>query len=69
MAQLVKNPPAVQETWVGCLGWEDMYYVPCTNQVPGPVLKLEEEATEQTGVMCLAEFLTDLGREKQGMDL
>ena len=46
-----------------------MYYVPCTNQVPGPVLKLEKEATEQTDVMCLAEFVTDLGREKQGMDL
>ena len=23
MAQLVKNPPAVQETWVHSLGWED----------------------------------------------
>ena len=23
VAQLVKNPPAVQETWVGFLGWED----------------------------------------------
>ena len=23
MAQLVKNPPAVQETWVQSLGWED----------------------------------------------
>ena len=23
VAQLVKNPPAVQETWVGSLGWED----------------------------------------------
>ena len=23
MAQLVKNLPAVQETWVGSLGWED----------------------------------------------
>ena len=23
MAQLVKNPPAMQETWVGFLGWED----------------------------------------------
>ena len=22
-AQLVKNPPAVQETWVRSLGWED----------------------------------------------
>ena len=23
MAQLVKNPPAMQETWVRYLGWED----------------------------------------------
>ena len=23
MVQLVKNPPAVQETWVQSLGWED----------------------------------------------
>ena len=23
IAQLVKNPSAVQETWVGFLGWED----------------------------------------------
>ena len=23
MGQLVKNPPAVQETWVQSLGWED----------------------------------------------
>ena len=23
MAQLVKNPPAIQETWIQSLGWED----------------------------------------------
>ena len=23
VAQLVKNPPAVQETWIQSLGWED----------------------------------------------
>jgi len=23
IAQLVKNPPALQETWVRSLGWED----------------------------------------------
>ena len=23
VAQLVKNPPAVQETWIQCLDWED----------------------------------------------
>ena len=24
VAQLVKNPPAMQETWVRSLGWEDL---------------------------------------------
>ena len=24
VAQLVKNPPAMQETWVQSLGWEDL---------------------------------------------
>ena len=23
VAKMVKNPPAMQETWVQCLGWED----------------------------------------------
>ena len=23
VAQTVKNPPAMWETWVACLGWED----------------------------------------------
>ena len=23
MAQLVKNPPAMQETWIRSLGWEE----------------------------------------------
>ena len=23
LAQLVRNPPAMQETWVRCLRWED----------------------------------------------
>ena len=27
MAQLVKNPPAMQETWVRFLGWEDVGYL------------------------------------------
>ena len=24
MSQTIKNPPAMQETWVQCLGWEDL---------------------------------------------
>ena len=35
VAQLVKNPPAMWETWVQCLGWED----PLGNgRLPTPVL-------------------------------
>ena len=34
VAQLVKNPPAVQETWVQSLGWEDPWK---REQLPTPV--------------------------------
>lgn len=37
-----------------------------TNQVPGSVLKLRRAATERMWVMCLAEALSDLGRETKG---
>ena len=33
MAQLVKNSPAMQETWVRSLGWED----PLEKRLPTPV--------------------------------
>ena len=29
VAQLVKNPPAMWETWVRALGWEDPLEIPC----------------------------------------
>ena len=34
VAQLVKNPPAMQEIWVGSLGWEDPLE---KGKVPTPV--------------------------------
>ena len=34
VAQLVKNPPATQETWVGSLGWEDPWR---SKRLPTPV--------------------------------
>ena len=34
VAQLVKNPPAMRETWVGSLGWEDPLE---KEQLPTPV--------------------------------
>ena len=37
MAQLVKNPPAMQKTWVQSLGWEDV---------------LEEEMATQSSILA-----------------
>ena len=37
VAQLVKNPPAMQETWVQSLGWED---------------PLEKEKATQSGILA-----------------
>ena len=36
MAQLVKNPPAMQETWVQSLGWEDPLKGKATHSVFWP---------------------------------
>ena len=62
MAQLVKNPPAMRETWVRPLGWEDplekgkathssllAWRIPWTEE-PGGVRESDTtEATEHTG--------------------
>ena len=38
VAQLVKNPPTMQETWVRFLGWEDPGKIPWRwKQQPTPV--------------------------------
>ena len=46
IAQLVKNPPAMQETWVRSLGWEDT---------------LEKEKATHSSILAwrFPEFLTD----------
>ena len=47
VAQTVKNLPAMQETWVGSLGWEDP---PEKEWVPTPVFLLGESPwTEEPG--------------------
>ena len=35
MAQPVKNPLAMQETWVRSLGWQDLLRIPWTIQSMG----------------------------------
>ena len=39
MVQLVKNPPAMRETWVRSLGWEDPWR---RERLPSPVFWLGE---------------------------
>ena len=47
VAQLVKNPPAMQETWVRSLGWEDLWR---REWQPTPVFLPEESPrTEESG--------------------
>ena len=47
MAQLVKNPPAMQETWVRSLGWEDPLEKEVTTH--SSVLAWEVPWTEEPG--------------------
>ena len=66
VAQLVKNPPAIRETWVGSLGWEDplekgkathssilAWRIPWTVQSMGPK---ESDMTERLS-LSLSSFL------------
>ena len=45
MAQLVKNPPAVRESWVQSLGWEDPWR---RKRLPTPVFLLENSHGEKS---------------------
>ena len=47
MAQTVKNLPAMQETWVGSLGWEDPLEKEMTTQ--SSILAWENSWTEEPG--------------------
>ena len=47
MAQLVKNPPAMWETWVQFLGWEDPLEKEMATQ--SSILTWEIPWTEETG--------------------
>ena len=42
VVQLVKNPPAMRETWVQSLGWEDPLEKGKATPVPTPVFWLGE---------------------------
>ena len=52
MAQLVKNPPAVWETWVPSLGWED---------------PLEEGMATHSGILAWRIPWTEEAAELQSM--
>ena len=47
MAQVVKNPPAIQETWVQSLGWEDPLEKVMATHSSSPWGCKESDMTEQ----------------------
>ena len=49
MAQLVKNPPAMQEAWIWSLGWEDLLEKEMATH--SHILALEIPWTEEPGVL------------------
>ena len=49
MAQLVKNPPAMQEAWIWSLGWEDLLEKEMATH--SHILALEMPWTEEPGVL------------------
>ena len=76
VAQMVRNPPAVQETWVWSLGWKDplekgmathsnilAWRIPWTEE-PGELYIVHGVAKSQTGL----SKLTDRGAESPGQE-
>ena len=63
MAQLVKNPPAMQETWVRSLGWEDplekgkaTYSSILAWRIPWTMGCKESDTTEQLSLSLFLHF-------------
>ena len=72
VAQLIKNPPAIQETWVQSLSWEDplekgmaahcsilAWRIPCTEQ-PGGLQSVGSQL-DMTERLTLSPSLSGLG--------
>ena len=57
VAQLVKNPPAMWETWVRSLGWEDpLEQGKATHSFSGLENSMEDRATFTLLVICSTDF-------------
>ena len=48
MAQLVKNPPAMWETWVQSLGWKDLLEEGITNPLLAWRIRMDRGAWQAT---------------------
>ena len=60
MAQVVKNPPAMQETWVRSLGWEDPLEDKATHSsIVAWTVPMDRDAWRAT-VLGVAESRTQL---------
>ena len=68
MAQLVKNPPAMRETWVRFLAWEDpleknVYPLQCScleNSMDYPWGRKESDTTERLSLSLVAQTVKNL---------
>ena len=71
MAQMVKNPPAMRETWIRSLGWEDLlekgmatrssilaWRIPWTEQ-PGRLQSKESQRVTDTTEKAFTHLLID----------
>ena len=58
MAQLVKNPLAMQEAWVGSLGWEDLLEKGTATHSTGEYSPWGQKESEMTEQLLLSFFTT-----------
>ena len=56
MAQLVKNPPAMRETWVRSLGWED------------PLERGKATQYQYSGLENSTDYIQSMGLQRVGHD-
>ena len=72
MAQMVKNPPAIRETWVRSLGWEDPWrreWRPTPVFFPGESSWTEEPGGLQSMGLQSQTQLSNLAQHRHMVDL
>ena len=65
MAQLVKNPPAMRETWIQSLGWEDLLEKEKATHSSILAWRIPMEYTVQIGTLWVTKSQTGLSTCQQ----